>query len=187
MTHARNVQTCTRCHSAKRQCDKLGPACSRCNKAKASCIYEGSALELPSLGSPSGSEEALDTTSTTSSSHSFVKRRARACFSCTRCHRLKIKCDRRSPCSRCARSGFETTCIYTHRAKRIEKVVLPSSILTIEDPEFVVATWFLRRRGSSHFKTLFDRVRFPYVAGHNVAEALGGSAVIFKSRLDASR
>lgn len=159
---ARDVQTCTRCRSAKRQCDKLRP-CSRCHKAKAECIYEGQTSETPPLESSSRSERVSDTTSTASSPHSVIKRRTRACFSCTRCHRLKIKCDRRAPCSRCTRSGYETTCIYTHRLNKSEKSTLPSSIFAIEDPEFVVATWFLRRRGSGHFRALLDRVRLPYV------------------------
>ena len=166
MTHARDVQTCTRCRSAKRQCDKLRPACSRCNKAKANCIYEAQAPETPPLGAIDCSEEAFNSRSASSSPHSRVKRRARACFSCTRCHRLKIKCDRRSPCSRCARSGYETTCLYTHRVKIAEKTVVPSSVFSLEDPEFVVATWFLRRRSYSHFRALLDRVSCSHAASH---------------------
>jgi len=167
---ARDVQTCTRCRSAKRQCDKLRP-CSRCHKAKAECIYEGQTSETSPLESSSRSEGVSDIASKASSPHSVIKRRSRACFSCTRCHRLKIKCDRRAPCSRCTRSGYETTCIYTHRLNRSEKSTLPSSLFAIEDPEFVVATWFLRRRGSGHFRALLDRVRLPYVVCHNAAKA----------------
>jgi hypothetical protein len=158
MTTVREVQTCTRCRSAKRRCDKVRPTCSRCEKAGTTCTYEGQATEASP--SPDGQYEGAADGTMISNPNRVVQKRVRACLSCTRCHRLKIKCDKQSPCGRCARSGYETTCIYTHNANTADTPSpIPSLILTDEDPEFVVASWFLRRRGSSHFKALLNRVR----------------------------
>jgi hypothetical protein len=145
-----DVQACNRCRLAKRKCDKIQPVCSRCDAARACCIY--TTKESSCAESPSGS--TFDSTRT----GRIVKRRARTCLSCTRCHRLKVKCDQSAPCGRCAQSGSGSTCVYNYRAKTFEAPTVPSFTLTDEDPEFVVATWFLRRRGSSHFKALLDRV-----------------------------
>lgn len=41
-----------------------------------------------------------------------TRRRQRAILSCERCHRLRVKCDRGKPCSRCKSSNKEETCYY---------------------------------------------------------------------------
>ncbi|KAF2734369.1 hypothetical protein EJ04DRAFT_466897, partial [Polyplosphaeria fusca] len=86
-----------------------------------------------------------------------LKRRDRACFSCTRCHRLKVKCDKKRPsCGRCAKSGFCTSCIYTHQVASTDPPTSPASpfVLAGEDPDNVVASWLLRKRSSSHWRSL---------------------------------
>ncbi len=40
------------------------------------------------------------------------KKRARLCLSCIRCHRLKVKCDKGKPCSRCVKAGLDNDCSY---------------------------------------------------------------------------
>jgi hypothetical protein len=140
-----DMQACNRCRSAKRKCDKLQPICSRCDAAGTICIYT-----YPK--SLAGSTfDSIPTGRT-------VKRRSRACLSCIRCHKLKVKCDQNTPCGSCVRSGPGITCIYNYRAKVAGAPTVSSFTLTDENPEFVVATWFLRRRESSHFKALLDRV-----------------------------
>lgn len=169
MKQAREVATCTRCRLSKRKCDKAKPNCTRCERGGTQCTY-GDQQESQS-SSHSESEVLAITPVTTSSSpasggtQGVKRRRNRACVSCTRCHRLKVKCDQRQPCSRCSRSGLEAACTYTHRAKSPQQPLQPQPApeqpqytLTDEDPEFVVATWFLRKRGSTHYRAILNRV-----------------------------
>jgi hypothetical protein len=144
-----DVQACNRCRSAKRKCDKLQPICSRCDAAGTICVYTTREPYAESLAGSTSDSPPTDR---------IVKRRARACLSCIRCHKLKTKCDQNIPCGRCARSGPGVTCIYKHGEKVAGASTVSKFTLTEEDPEFVVATWFLRRRESSHFKALLDRV-----------------------------
>jgi hypothetical protein len=169
----REVQTCLRCRESKRRCDKTKPTCSRCHQAGVLCVYDlthGNAVAKATNSSVSDqisnldllSLDALPTAPSESHGHErIVKRRDRACLSCTRCHRLKVKCDKKHPCcSRCGRTGFGRTCIYTHKAQTQSESQSSTSpvVLAGENAETVVATWFLRRRGYSHWRALITRV-----------------------------
>lgn len=170
MTQGREVATCTRCRQSTRRCDKANPKCTRCEHAGVQCTYGEDHKD--SRFSSNSSSETQDATSTAApptpvAQRQGVKRRNRACLSCTRCHRLKVKCDQMQPCSRCCRSGAEVTCTYTHATKppqqRPEQPCDKSHptvpfALTGEDPEFVVATWYLRKRGSTHYRAILNRV-----------------------------
>jgi hypothetical protein len=171
MAQAREVATCTRCRQSKRRCDKAKPVCGRCEFAKVKCTYEENRRHSPS--DYTESERSYITPATTpptpDSQHGKVKKRNRACLSCVRCHRLKIKCDQKQPCARCSRSGLQATCAYTHRPQLPEQAIQHPHIqphteipfaLTGEDPEFVVATWYLRKRGSTHYRAILNRVSF---------------------------
>ncbi|KAH7353134.1 hypothetical protein BKA66DRAFT_553815 [Pyrenochaeta sp. MPI-SDFR-AT-0127] len=167
MAQFRDAQTCNRCRAGKRRCDKARPSCTRCERAGTPCNYDDHSTRIiPFSDSPIDTETddgnargSMMLAPPTSNHGRVVKKRVRACLSCTRCHRLKIKCDKSHPCGRCTRSGYETMCIYTHKAKPIETPrPLPPFALTGEDPEYAVATWFLRRRGSSHWKALLNRL-----------------------------
>lgn len=158
----REIHTCIRCKDSKRRCDKLKPSCSRCERAGQTCIYPNPTSEgrpiviktglLSPLSSnhPSPHEKEL-------SSGRIIKKRDRATLSCKRCHRLKVKCDKRQPCcSRCARLGHGKDCVYTHKVQR-----LPSGgpfLVDGDDAETIVSLWFLRKRGSTHWKALLSRV-----------------------------
>lgn len=108
------------------------------------------------------------------------KRRRRACLSCVRCHRLKVKCDKKQPCTRCRLSGWGRQCAYTHRVEDeaeasygpstttttattrdpstpVSEEVMPF-VITEEEPETVITTWHSRHRGLSHWKALLCRV-----------------------------
>ena len=168
MTQAREVATCNRCRQSKRKCDKSKPNCTRCERAGAQCTYEEHQMETePSVHSDQQDYTPATTPPTPSSQRQRIKKRNRVCLSCTRCHSLKVKCDQKQPCARCSRSGVEATCTYTHNAKPFRQPHKQSTdrsrtevpfALTGEDPEFVVATWYLRRRGSTHFRAILDRV-----------------------------
>ncbi|KAF2269446.1 hypothetical protein CC78DRAFT_487067 [Lojkania enalia] len=178
--HVREINTCTRCRESKRQCDKLKPSCTRCLHAGVVCSYstkddkykppeneDDITLGVPNLSSTPELDgltalalEARGPSVPQEKPERIIKRRDRASLSCTRCHRLKIKCDKKQPCSRCLRSGHEGTCIYTHKIQKINQTLSPSlpCILAGEDPENVVVTWFLRRRGFSHWRSLLRRI-----------------------------
>ncbi|KAF2113517.1 hypothetical protein BDV96DRAFT_113214 [Lophiotrema nucula] len=180
---AREIHTCIRCRESKRQCDKLKPFCSRCLRAGASCSYESASTSSePRYGSRQALSKTYTDSSSTSSQLSIadlaalpalaiesqttqttngnrarvIRRRERATLSCTRCHRLKVKCDKKLPCDRCTRSDYDDTCNYTHKPEqsyRTKGSSLPFAPAE-DEPEEIVVTWFLRRRGSSHWKAL---------------------------------
>lgn len=176
MIPAREITTCARCRQSKRKCDKAKPSCTRCERGGVQCTYDEDYQndQAQSQEANGGSDPQYPTPVTTPPTYlQRVRRRNRACLSCVRCHRLKIKCDQKEPCSRCDRSGAQ--CAYTHKPKppqdqpaqpprrpdlASEKLNSQeiSFALTEDDPEFVVATWFLRKRGSTHYRAILDRV-----------------------------
>ncbi|EER28639.1 hypothetical protein D8B26_001087 [Coccidioides posadasii str. Silveira] len=50
-----------------------------------------------------------------------VRRRHRLAISCSRCRRLKVKCDRQTPCENCKRSKRADECIYLSNSPRPER------------------------------------------------------------------
>jgi hypothetical protein len=161
----REVGTCARCRDSKRRCNKAKPSCARCMHACVPCYYDkqqknGAPPSVMDAARTPSSDMPL-TPSTTSSAPTdekhdtglerTIKRRDRACLSCMRCHRLKVKCDRKHPCcSRCASSGHGRTCIYTHKVQLDQPV--RTVALTDEKPDF------LGKRGPSHWRALLWRV-----------------------------
>lgn len=170
MKQAREVLTCLRCRSSKRRCDKARPICTRCQRGGTQCSYEEEMTTgADRLTVRDGVIASYPTPETTPSTPAtLVRKRNRACLSCTRCHRLKVKCDQKQPCSRCYRSGVETSCHYAHKSKPTKQPQEPATdqthfqelpfALTTDDPTFVVATWFLRKRGSTHYRAILSRV-----------------------------
>jgi hypothetical protein len=167
MGQARDIATCRRCRETKRRCDQAKPSCSRCDHAQAQCMYDDSRSD--SSNSPRSSSNDTSGTASTQSTPMdttpcrVTKKRNRACLSCTRCHRLKVKCDKQRPCGRCAKSGFMNTCEFTHTAKQSpERSSSSSLVLANEDPEFIVASWFLRKRASGYYRALLSGVSEPF-------------------------
>ncbi|ORX96959.1 hypothetical protein BCR34DRAFT_619533 [Clohesyomyces aquaticus] len=175
----RHIETCHWCRESKRRCDKAKPTCSRCSRAGISCSFEtlsGRTLPLrgdgssPEVSSPDLQSFSQSTPLDTSPSGSFngattplekVKRkRNRGCLSCTRCHRLKVKCDKKSPCSRCSSAGIIINCRYTHQEHTSSRSACPADPVTSagESIEAVLSTWFWRRQSSTHFRTLISRI-----------------------------
>ncbi|KJK86930.1 hypothetical protein H633G_09204 [Metarhizium anisopliae BRIP 53284] len=161
---SRQAKSCTRCRQQKVRCDRVSPRCSRCASSKASCSFsqQPCASVSPPPSTPSASTESQDLFLSLPSSPSLVseephgrrvepepahpspgggsgiqakrKKRRRACLSCVRCHRLKIKCDKKEPCTRCRLSGWGRQCEYTHRVEPSGEAALPY-VLTEEDPQ----------------------------------------------------
>jgi hypothetical protein len=162
MRQAREIATCRRCRDAKRKCDQAKPNCSRCDHTGGQCVYEDDRSD--NSHSPWSSVNSTIATASTVSTPTdtipcrVTKKRNRACLSCTRCHRLKVKCDKQKPCGRCTRSGFMDTCEFSRASKQPLGRGSSSLVLADEDPEFIVATWFLRRRASGYNRALLNGV-----------------------------
>lgn len=170
MKHARDIMTCFRCRQSKRRCDKAKPTCTRCERGGTRCIYGEDQSRANDELVDSTRDESIDaylTPATTPPTQTQkVRKRNRACLSCTRCHRLKVKCDQREPCARCLRSGVPEACTYTHRPKVLPPTRQPEQqqcrnipfAVPEDDSELVVATWFLRKQGSTHYRAILNRV-----------------------------
>ena len=185
----REIATCDRCYRLKRRCDRAKPACARCRQTGFECSYSNAVTPGSDTGGtssgPSGQYMTLDQ-SPASTRHQkdgasvkrnnqyqadpappaerrsrAVHKRNRACLACTRCHRLKVKCDKKLPCTRCKSTGFMDHCLYTHRTG-LDRVSSsssdPSSNFLSEDPHRAVASWHSKHRGASHWKELLQRV-----------------------------
>lgn len=171
MKQARETMTCSRCRQSKRRCDKAKPSCTRCERGGKQCVYdEDQNLERDELSTTSQdvSSSSYSTPATTPLTPARnIRKRNRARLSCIRCHQLKVKCDQREPCARCLRSGVQMGCTYTHTPRRLSQAPQPPErpqkqripiAVPEDDSEFVVATWFLRKRASTHFKAILNRV-----------------------------
>ena len=171
MKQARETMTCSRCRQSKRRCDKAKPSCTRCERGGKQCVYdEDQNLERAELSTTSQdvSSSSYSTPATTPLTPARnIRKRNRARLSCIRCHQLKVKCDQREPCARCLRSGVQMGCTYTHTPRRLSQAPQPPErpqkqripiAVPEDDSEFVVATWFLRKRASTHFKAILNRV-----------------------------
>lgn len=183
MPNIRKIKTCSRCRLLKLRCDRIKPACERCVQAEASCSFlhdrslesvaKAEAEHLThrdptrsnSEQSSSPSDESAPSSDIVSAQEILksVKRRKRAHLSCTRCHRLKVRCDKKLPCSRCRGSGWGQQCTYTHRVESDPSVSDASQealcAAAHEDPKHIYTSWMTRRRGATHWKTLVSRVR----------------------------
>jgi hypothetical protein len=209
MPSIREVNTCERCRQLKRRCDRVKPTCSRCLQQGLVCSFDvpnsldGSDSELQTFALFSESSPSIELQddilhspqlgqcdlAIRANTSRAVRKRNRACLSCIRCHRNKVRCDKKLPCTRCDASGFKDQCTYTHRATNLnasQDASLPFGSVK-EDPTDVLVTWHSRHRGSSHWKPLLSRVgdnprqqdgdyaRAYYFIGRNFGEYLLGT------------
>ena len=181
----REITTCSRCRAFKVRCDRKKPTCTRCKHADVECsLQQDSSPDARTSQSPSGESIGDATPATTptdsvsdglpvsgerpvqqladkkSSSGVTRKKRRRACLSCTRCHRLKVKCDKGQPCSRCRLSGFGRHCEYSHRIEPDPDGVVSSHSFLIPPatPGRIMSAWKSHPRGSSHWRDLTTKV-----------------------------
>lgn len=189
MPNSRGINTCVRCRSLKVKCDRHKPACGRCAIARVDCslseamddglgpsdAHDDRRTSYSTAGHSSGADTS--TTSPNSEAEKIVlaqdisrrnkqsanptKRRHRACLSCMRCHRLKVKCDKAHPCGRCRSSGFARQCQYTHRVEGDDSGLGVSHNFIVSETTTgaVVSAWKLHPRGSSHWRELMSKVR----------------------------
>lgn len=178
----RRQPTCTRCDKANVDCSPQASTASSPsdslseNPYRASPTPDSSSPTLHqavtfeatstanSLGGTTNTNSPAPDSAVKQNQRKAKKSRRRACLSCTRCHRLKVKCDKKEPCSRCRLSGFGRQCEYTHRIESAADVAAsfpqtPPYVLTEEPVEEAIATWHSRHRGLSHWRNLLSRVR----------------------------
>ncbi|EIN14591.1 hypothetical protein PUNSTDRAFT_81062, partial [Punctularia strigosozonata HHB-11173 SS5] len=94
--------------------------------ASGSSSYPSSDPTRPSTGSGENQKER-------SSSHVSGQIRSRLTVVCAECKRLKLKCDRRTPCSQCQKRECIPRCIYTQGAmEKVDVQSLHNRVLTIE-------------------------------------------------------
>lgn len=190
MRTSRPVKSCSRCRDLKVRCDRSRPCCGRCERGKVLCSFQivlsPSATLSPSdiaddplqdelshgaiLGSRLAASNETSTSPDGFDSRDVAaslplakpKRRQRACLSCVRCHRLKVKCDKKEPCTRCRQSGFGPQCEFTHRVDTTPAQHESGfGHLKGDDRHLGVVTssWLCRMRGSSHWRDLLDKIK----------------------------
>src|SRR3569833_1334961 len=187
MPNRREIRTCSRCRRLKLRCDRARPSCQRCTEAVVSCSFRAASSTPPAsdgLSTPatettdgsiplSGVEEPLppDDANGHSEGHDeasvvkepkTVRRRQRAHLSCTRCFRVKVKCDKELPCSRCRLSGWGNRCAYNHRLESNNTLSLATNpqepVETEHDTERNINSWHAQRRGATHWEELLSHV-----------------------------
>lgn len=173
----REIRTCSRCRLLKLQCDQSKPSCQRCTRANVTCSLgvrlptnesdTGSSssiidtlpqseaeLSLPSVSHP---ERQVSLESNSDKQPGLVKNRQRAQLSCIRCHRLKVKCDKELPCSRCRISGWGKSCAYHHRAEKTGPSNASPQQIT-KDPDSVIEAWHSQSRSATHWTEVLSTV-----------------------------
>lgn len=68
-------------------------------------------------GTSHDGQSVFPTTPGSVSNRTRERKRNRKCISCLRCHRLKVRCDRKSPCTRCTTSRRPIKCIYENTSE----------------------------------------------------------------------
>lgn len=170
---------CTSCHTTRVSCqtwyfDALAGAKKTRQDMPASLTdaniqpHARLAMAVPPVTSGATSSSDASPTNLSPPSQSPVPpgkrgKRQRACLSCVRCHRLKVKCDKGLPCTRCCQSGFGRQCEYTHRVEAAPVMPSPVPFTREKDnPEKNVAAWHFRPRGSSNWRELVTKVNRLY-------------------------
>ncbi|KAJ7772886.1 hypothetical protein DFH07DRAFT_725967, partial [Mycena maculata] len=58
--------------------------------------------------------------------------RSRVTVVCAECKRLKLKCDRRTPCGSCIKRDTVVRCIYSPAAEKVDLHALHNRLITFE-------------------------------------------------------
>ncbi|PTB44841.1 hypothetical protein M441DRAFT_450759 [Trichoderma asperellum CBS 433.97] len=162
---AREVRTCSRCRLLKLRCDRLKPSCQRCTRANVTCSLGAcSPTDEPSTGLLDLATEALPRSDAEASLPSIpesgvVKQRQRAQLSCIRCHRLKVRCDRDLPCSRCRMSGWGKFCEYRYRVETASPSLDADAPKIGPDLDGRIKSWHAQRRGATHWGGLLSALK----------------------------
>lgn len=158
----REIRTCNRCRQLKLRCDRTRPSCQRCTEASVSCSFriasstpmpDDVAVHVEDHGGASPGKRPRT-----------VRGRQRAHLSCLRCFRLKVKCDKELPCSRCRLTGWAKHCAYNYRVESNSTspaLLPPAPLVTGHDADYLINSWHAHRRGATHWEELLSQVRIP--------------------------
>ncbi|EHK21810.1 uncharacterized protein TRIVIDRAFT_2412, partial [Trichoderma virens Gv29-8] len=164
----REIRTCNRCRLLKLQCDQSKPSCQRCTRANVSCSLgvcpptqmSDSSLPQPEVELSRPERHAHQHQGNSSDKQpSLVRKRQRAQLSCIRCRRLKVKCDKALPCSRCRLSGWGKFCEYHHRAEKADLSPDVSPQQTMQEPNSVIKSWHAQSRSATHWSELLSTLK----------------------------
>jgi len=129
------------------------------------CRFQADADLLGAGGGGLDPETTLATTTRAASGRpATIRRRERALLSCLRCHRLKVKCNKHRPCSRCLKGGFQTDCIYVNRTQSTVRDVQPPPLPTPfataweDGRDSIIGTWQSKHRGQTHWLGVLAQV-----------------------------
>lgn len=125
----------------------------------------------------------IATDATTDLSRGSIRNRKCNCLSCSRCHRLKVKCNMELPCARCESSGNGRNCYYIYNKGPnggMFPCTMPAAPLSAKIPHSKTWKRMHRMRGSSHWGDLVARVslRAAEYQAHSPAVVLRGLHVL---------
>ncbi|KAL2835831.1 hypothetical protein BJY01DRAFT_252337 [Aspergillus pseudoustus] len=173
----RQIRACERCRALKVRCDTQRPTCGRCSKTGAGCAFPPEAVpqEEDAMTGDAGQELAFNVLALSpprqDDDDAFpftcpaafgpsqcvqcpTQKRVRIPISCARCRRLKVRCDRSHPCSRCIRA--KSACTYSR------KEGTPHSSETSDvqfDPATRIAQWNEKFRSDAHWIRLAFEIK----------------------------
>ncbi|KAL4871146.1 hypothetical protein BDV12DRAFT_164853 [Aspergillus spectabilis] len=179
-----SMHACEPCRASKLGCDKSRPHCMRCLGKGRSCNYAQPKTSLRPHVLNHSSAKSRRTKSNLNlmnprSSHSLTPKsppvstgktkRNRIPKACLRCRQLKVRCDRKEPCSRCLRVDSGQGCSY------------PTSSPSVEgDPSErreALPLWKQRFHSNLHWSALVDNIkslmehrRWPRVHGQHIEQ-----------------
>ena len=176
MPKQRQIRTCSRCRVLKLRCDRTKPCCQRCSEVNVSCSlgtfnsalppisrtettgHIPTAVEMGYRPPPNLAYDKGHGRMSAGEETGITKKRQRAHLSCVRCHRLKVKCDRELPCSRCHASGWDRDCSYSHSVNNETTSSETHSQKIGEHPDHFIPSWHAQRRGPTLWKQVLSSV-----------------------------
>ncbi|KAL3459464.1 hypothetical protein BJX64DRAFT_291134 [Aspergillus heterothallicus] len=174
----RKIRACERCRALKVRCDTRRPTCGRCAKAGVQCAFipeavapedetASASFDLLGISLPS-TDDLFPLTSPATfgplqCGQCPTPKRRRIPTSCARCRQLKVRCDRKHPCSRCTRS--KSACSYTQRDATPPRKELNSRF----DPATRTAQWHEKFRSDAHWIQLVHQIQDSLSTGHGGA------------------
>ncbi|KAL5336390.1 hypothetical protein BJX70DRAFT_283779 [Aspergillus crustosus] len=175
MANVPSVYACEPCRASKLGCDKSRPHCMRCLGKGRSCDYaqprKGSRSHTPNQSSRRShrarTNSLVDALETPPGS-TIKGRRNRIPKACMRCRQLKVRCDRKEPCSRCLRVDGGQDCAYPASSHFLESDSSQNELLPL---------WKRRFHSKLHWSALVDNIkslmehrRWPRIHGQHIEQ-----------------
>ncbi|KAL4883452.1 hypothetical protein BJY04DRAFT_226504 [Aspergillus karnatakaensis] len=179
MADTHSLHACEPCRASKLGCDKSRPHCMRCLGKGRSCNYAqpktSHKLHASNHNTSRSHKAKRDLNLLSPQSNSSITQRKspastvkgtrnRIPKACKRCRQLKVRCDRKEPCSRCLRVDGGQGCTY------------PLSSPSVEGRE-PLPLWKQRFHSELHWSGLVDNIkslmehrRWPLIYGRHIEQ-----------------